>query len=320
MRIATNSGILRQCVAFLILTGVVTVGSTSVPGTTVFFEQPLESGIANRVYVGHVDNGGLPTGSWDLVVLQQDPFTSTGRLVPTSWNAGSKTGFVPTSPSSAQLGFRNQLGTSTAQMEGDTVGAYINSKDLPTTLSNQKMMITPEYKFPSGAAPVPFAHATSVLNGEMDLQVPVAVGRHTYVNADLLFVAPNGVRVSYGIKLFQNGAKSAVLGSRYDEVDNAYMINCPLGTDTRFLTKGSTGGSSTGTPWLGWRHFQWSIDQTQFVAALDRLAAQYPAAVKTTDPTQYVFAGVHLNAEFHYSPDPAELGWSMRGLKLWLSW
>jgi len=320
MRIAKNSGILRQCVAFLTLTAAATVGSTSVPGSTVFFEQPLESGIANRVYVAHVDHGGLPTGSWDLVVLQKDPFTATGRLVPTSWNAGSKTGFVPASPSTAQLGFRNQVGTSTAQMEGDTVGAYINSRDLPTTLSNQKMMITPEYRFPSGATPVPFAHATSVLNGEMDLQVPVAVGRQTYVTADLLFLAPSGARISFGIKLFHNGAKSALLGGGYDEIDNAYMINCPLGTDTRFLTKGSTSGSSTGTPWLGWRHFQWSIDQAQFVAALDRLAAQFPAAVQTTDPTQFVFAGMHLNAEFHYSPDPAELGWSMRGLKLWLSW
>ncbi len=322
MRIDQNSGLLRRCVVVIVSTLAAggTVASTSVAGTTIFFEQPSESGIAGNVYVAHVDKGGLPTGSWDLVVLQPDPFTSTGYLVPTSWNAGSKTGFVPASPATAQVGFRNQVGTSTAQMEGDTVGAYLNSKDLPTTLSNQKMMITPQYRFPSGATPVPFAHSTSVLNAELDLQVPVAVGSHTYVNADLLFVGPNGARISYGIKLFQNGARTAVLGGGYDDVDNAYMINCPLGTDTRFLTKASTSGSSTGTPWLGWRHFQWTIDQAQFIAALNRLAAQYPATIQTTDPTQYVFAGMHLNAEFHYSPDPAELGWSMRGLKLWLSW
>lgn len=320
MRIDTRSDILCQCVTALTLTAAGGFASASAAGTTDLFEQPLESGIANHVYVAHVDKGGLPTGAWDLVVLQKNPFTSTGYLVPTSWDAGSKTGFVPTSPSTAQLGFRNQVGTSTAQMEGDTVGAYLNSKDVPTSLSNQKMMITPLYRFPSGATPVPFASSTSVLNAELDLQVPVAVGSHTYVNADLLFVDPYGVRISYGVKLFQNGAHSAVLGSRYDDVDNAYMINCPLDTDTQFLTKAPSSGSSTGTPWLGWRHFQWTIDQTQFVAALHRLAAQYPATVKTTDPTQYAFAGMHLNAEFHYSPDPAELGWSMRGVKLWSSW
>jgi hypothetical protein len=254
------------------------------------------------------------------VVLQKDPFTPTGYLVSTSWNAGSKTGFVPNSPSTAQRGFRNQAGTTTAQMEGDTVGVYLNSKDLPTTLTYQKMMITPQYRFPSGATPVPFAHATSVLNGELDLQVPVAVGSSTYVTADFLFVDPNGVRISYGVKLFRNGSHGSLVGSSYNDIDNSYMINCPLGTDTHFLTKASTSGSFTGTPWVGWRHFQWSIDQAQFVAAINRLNAQYPSKVRTTDPTQYVFAGWHLNAEFHYSPEPAELGWSMRGLKLWSSW
>jgi len=321
MRIDTNWGLLRQCILGLALTAVGTVGSTSVAGTTVLFQQPLESGIANNIYVAHADKGGLPVGSWDQVVMQEDPFTSTGHLVPTSWNAGSKTGFVPDSPSTAQLGFRNQAGTSTAQMEGDTVGAYINSKDLPTTLSQQKMMITPEYRFPLGATPVPFAHSTTQLNVEMDLQIPWAVGGDTYVNADLLFYDPYGLRVSYNVKIFKNGSQEALLGSHYDAIDNAYMINCPLyGNDSRFVTKASTSGSSTGTPWSGWRHFQYSIDQAQFVAAIKRLAAQYPTKVRTTDPTQYVFAGIHLNAEFHYSPEPAELGWSMRGLKLWLSY
>lgn len=322
MRFDGNGGLPRQGVVLLALTLAAgnTVASPIVGGTTVLFEQPLESGIAQNLYIAHVDTGGMPTGSWDLVVMQKDPFTSTGRLVPTSWNAGSKTGFVPTSPATAQVGFRNQVGTSTAQMEGDTVGAYLNSKDLPTTRSNQKMMITPQYRFPAGAVPVPFAHATSVLNAELDLQVPVAAGSSTYVNADLLFIGPNGTRISFGIKLFQNGAHTAVLGGGYDDVADAYMLNCPLGTDTRFLTKASTSGSSTGTPWLGWRHFQWQIDQAQFIAALNRLAAQFPDTVQTTDPTQYTFAGMHLNSEFHYSPDPAELGWSMRGLKLWLSW
>ncbi|MBS0379319.1 MAG: hypothetical protein JSS29_12585 [Proteobacteria bacterium] len=314
-----RSPTVRGFVVATLVAAAATAG-TAAAGTTVLFEQPSVSGIANNVYVAQVDKGGLPTGTWDLVVLQRDPFTTSGHLVPTSWNATAQTGFTPASASTAELGFRNQSGTSTAIMEGDTVAAYLNSKDLPTTLSNQKMMITPQYRFPAGATPVPFASSTNVLNGELDLQIPVAVGRHTYVNADLLFVGPTGARVSYGVKLFQNGARTAVVGGGYDEVDNAYMINCPLDSGTQFLTKASTSGTSTGTPWTGWRHFQWSIDETQFVAALKRLAQEYPNVVQTTDPTQYVFAGFHLNAEFHYSPTPAELGWSMRGLKLWTSW
>lgn len=319
MHIDKSSGFLRQCIAVLTLTAAVTVGSTSAAGTTVLFEQPLTSGIANNSFVAHVTKAGSPKGTFDLVLWQPDPYTSTGYLVPTSWDAGSQTGFVPTSPSTAQLGFRNQVGTSTAQMEGDTVGAYLNSQDLPTALRNQKMMITPQYIFPSGARPVPFASSTSLLNAEMDLQIPVAVGSKTYVNADFLFVGPNGVRISYGVKLFQNGARHSTLSTGYDSSANDYQIDCPLGTDTQFLTKASTSGSSTGIPWLGWRHFQWTIDQAQFFAALNQLAAQYPAKVQSTDVTSYVLVEVHLNAEFHYSPAPAELGWSMRGLKVWVS-
>src|SRR6266851_10509311 len=132
MRSDKNSRILRQCAAVLTLTAAVTAGSTSVAATNDLFDQPLESGIAGNLFVAHVTKAGMPKGTFDLVLLQPNPYTSTGYLVPTSWDAGSKTGFVPTLPSIAQLGFRNQVGTSTAQMEGDTVGAYLNSKDLPT--------------------------------------------------------------------------------------------------------------------------------------------------------------------------------------------
>ena len=115
MNFDKGSGILRPCVAVMTLTAAVTVGSTGVAGTTNLFEQPLESGIASNLFVAHVTKAGMPKGTFDMVVLQPNPLTSNGYLVPTSWNAGSKTGFAPTSPSTAQLGFLNKAGTSTAQ-------------------------------------------------------------------------------------------------------------------------------------------------------------------------------------------------------------
>jgi hypothetical protein len=139
-----SSGIPRQFVTLLIFAAAVLVGATSVAGTTVLIEQPSPSGIAHDIFVAHVAKSGMPTGTFDLVVEQPDPFTSSGNLVPTSWDAGSQTGFAPASPSTAQLGFRNQTGTSTVQMEGDIVGAYLNSRDLPTSLTYQKMMTAPQ--------------------------------------------------------------------------------------------------------------------------------------------------------------------------------
>jgi hypothetical protein len=319
MNLGRNSRISRQCVAVLALTAAVTTGSASAAGTTNLFDQPLESGIANKLFVAHVTKAGMPKGVFDLVALQPNPHTSNGQLVPTSWDAGAKTGFAPTSPTTAQLGFTNQADSSTAQMEGDTVGAYLNSKDLPTNLSNQLMMISPQYIFPSGVSPVPFASSASVLNGELDLQIPTAVGKDTYVSADLSFLDPNGLRVSYSVNLFHNGVRSFLVSTVYDAAEDIYILDAPLDAGQQFLSLAQGSVSATGTPWTGWRHFQWTIDQAQFVAALKYLAAKYPGKITSTDPTQYVLVQVHLNAEFHYSPTPAELGWSMRGLNVWVS-
>jgi hypothetical protein len=82
-------------------------------------------------------------------------------------------------------------------------------------------------------------------------------------------------------------------------------------------TQAQGSASWTGVPWVGWQHYEWSISQTQCVAALNYLVAQFPGKVQSTDPIQYVLAEVHLNPEFHFQPAPAELGWSyawMEGL------
>ena len=133
-----------------------------------------------------------------------------------------------------------------------------------------------------------------------------------------MFEDPNGVRISYGVEIFRNGSRPQLVGSGYEVDSNSYMLNSPLGVDQQFVTKAHDSASATGTPWLGWQHFEWSISQAQFVAALDYLVAHSPSKVQLTYPTQYMLVEMHLNAEFHFQPDPAELGWSMHGWKVWI--
>ncbi|MGO9635835.1 MAG: hypothetical protein ACLPX1_18360 [Steroidobacteraceae bacterium] len=282
------------------------------------FEQPQESSIAGHLVVPLANHTPPPKGVFGLVLWQPNPNVSNGLLVPTAWDAGAQTGFTPASPLTAtQLGFQAKAGTSTAQMDGDTVGAYLNSADLPGAPAGQKMMITPQFIFTAGNEPVPFASSNSSLGASMDLQIPTAVGSDTYVLADFLFVGPNGVRISYGVKIFSNGESTQQTGASYVSDANVYQLNSPLGADPRFVTQAQGSAPATGTPWLGWQHFEWSTTQAQFVAVINYLAAQFPENVQSTDPTQYVLAEVHLNAEFHFQPAPAELGWSMRGWKVW---
>ena len=321
MHFVKSFGILRHSVAVLTLATAASAGLASLAGaTTNVYEQPLVSGIADHIFVAHVTKGGMPTGTFDMIVEQLDPWTSTGNLVPTSWNAGSQTGFFPTSPSTAQMGYRNKAGTSTAQMEGGVVGAYLNSRDLPTTKSNRLFMITPQYRYIPGTEPVPFGSSTSVLNGEMDLQVPVAVGKDTYVTADFLFLDANGTRISFGFKAFQNGvAGTTVFGSLYDVPEAVFILNSPIAPGQKFVSIAAGSAVAGGDTWSGWRHFQWSINRAQFAAALKYLVAKYPGKITSTDPAAYVFSQVHLNAEFMYSPAPAELGWSMKNMNVWIT-
>ena len=298
---------------------VTTSSGVSSPGSTVLFQQPQESGIAGQFFVPLATHTSPRTGMFELILWQPNPDTADGGARADRWDAGSETGFTPTSPLTAQLGFQDQAGTSTAQMEGGTVGAYINSANLPGSPAGQTMMITPQFLFSPGTEPVPFSSRNSVLASSMDLQIPTAAGNDTYVVADFLFEDPNGVRVSIGAKIFGNGETNPVVGSGYDAPSHTYLLNSPLEGAQQFVTQVAGSASTTGTPWAGWRHYEWSVSQAQFVAAINYLAAQYPGKVTTTDPTMYVLAEVHLNAEFHFQPDPAELGWSMTGWKVSLA-
>jgi hypothetical protein len=289
------------------------------PPTTILFEQPQSSGIAGHFVVPMATHTPPPKGTFALVLWQPNPFQASGGLVPTVWDAGSRTGFTPADVTVAQLGFRNVSGTSTVQSEGDVVGAYINSADLPKSTVDQKMMITPQYIFPAGNQPMPFASARGLLSGALELQVPTASGSDAYVLADFLFLDSNGVRISLGVKLFRNGGSgtSPLIGTGYALGSKTYMLNFPLGLNQSYVTRASGSAAQTTATWSGWRYFEWSISEAQFVSALKDLTAQFPGHVISTDPAQYVLAEVHLNAEFHTQGKPAGLGWSMRGLKVW---
>lgn len=286
--------------------------------TTVLFEQPQVTGIAGHFADPLATHTAAPEGAFAMVLWEPDRFQSNGQPVPTGWDAGSQTGFTPSDAMSAQLGFQNQTGTSTAQMEDGTVGAYLNSQDLPPSTSDQKMMITPEFTFPSGSQPLPFVSAQSSVSGSFDAQVPMAVGPDTYVTADLLFEdVTSGVRISYGVVIFHNDDKNPVVSTGYDAPSGNYMLTSPLGVDQRYVTRASNSALWSGTPWSEWRHFEWSISEAQFVSGLQLLTTQFPGKVTSTDPSEYVLTKIHLNAEFHTKGQVAELGWSMRGMKLW---
>jgi hypothetical protein len=288
----------------------------------VLVKQPRADGIGGRLLEPHLTHVTPGSGELHLVLWQANPHKADGTLVPTTWAAGSKTGFYPAAPlEGKQLGFEDRDGSSTAQWDQDTIGVYLNSRDLPAETHKQKMMITPSYRFANDQEPQPFKGSGSVLRALLDLQVPTAVDEHTpgsdtYIVLIFVFKDKQGVLISYGVSLFRNGSTHSRVSTGFDSDSHSFMITSPLGEDEQFVSKAQGSSSKMNHPWRGWQHYEFSITQSNFAGAIRFLAQQYPGDVKSSSPEDYVLASVHLNAELHFHTAPAELGWSMRNLEV----
>src|SRR5450755_764973 len=192
----------------------------------VLFEQPLLDGVDGNFIVPRADHRPPPPGAFHMILWQPNPNRADGKAVPVTWNAGDRTGFYPAAPvDKHQAGFRDAAGTSTVQIAGDTVGAYINSADLPAGSHKDKMMMTPEISVAPPAQVRPFAQTGRVIFVSLELQVPTAIDAHregsaTYITADLNFAdRTRGTKISYGCNLFFNGHPNRKSGGdiRFDE-------------------------------------------------------------------------------------------------------
>jgi len=291
----------------------------------VLFEQPSLNGVEGNFIVPRAEHIRPPAGAFHMILWQPNPNRSDGMLVPTDWKAGEKTGFYPAPPvDKHQAGYRNAPGSSTVQIDGDTVGAYINSADLSGGSHKFKMMMTPEMSMVAPAQAHPFAQAGRAILVSLELQVPTAVDAHnagseTYVSADLMFVDPSrGTKISYGCNLFFNGHPHREPGGhiRLDEDSQNMMINSVVGLQNTWLTTEPRSAVSQSAPWRGWKLFRFAITEKNFVDALNALNQRGAAGKASVNPGDYAFAKFHLNAELHFRTSAAELGWSMRHAKV----
>jgi len=287
----------------------------------VLFEQRSLDGVEGNYTVPLAEHRPPPTGVFHMILWQPNPNRPDGMLVPTAWKAGDKTGFYPSAPiDKHQAGFRDAPGVSTLQIDGDTVGAFVNSADLPEGSHNFKMMMTPEMSVAPAAQIHPFAQSGRAILVSLELQVPTAVDAHnegstTYVSADLMFVDGNrGTRISYGCNLFFNGHPHRKPGGhiRLDEDSHNMMINSVVGLDSGWLVTQPGSAVSQSAPWRGWKTFRFAITEKNFVDALTAYNKQDAMAKASMNPGDYAFAKFHLNAELHFRTSAAELGWSMR--------
>ncbi len=304
----------------------------------VLFSQPEVSEIGGRVYV--IER--RPLGEWFMISWQKSPFTPDGKFVPVDWDPGEKTGLsIPdvNARRRAQRGMRNAAGSTVCQMYGDAVGAYLNSADLsgdgvdaeghPLPGSDgYKQMITPSYMFAPQETVNPWRTPGSRLEVSLDMQIPTAVcteqkGSLAYVNPLIQLTDPNTkLRLSWGPMLFSKRSKGEhtkpLQHIAYDAPSRSWMIRDRLVPGASWLEMASGSASYQSAPWRGWRHFSWSVSRDHVTAALEAMRRQEPAVKLSADPGDYQLTWFHLNAETHFQSAPAELGWSMRNLRITL--
>jgi hypothetical protein len=300
-------------------------GAQASAASTMLFAQPSLDGIVDNFFVPAAEHRPPRVGIFTLILWQPNPNRQDGKLVPTDWSAGERTGFYPSVPLARhQAGFRDVHGTSTVQADGDTVGAYINSADLPTGSHQFKMMITPQIIFAPPDQVRPYEQAGRAVVVSLELQVPTAVDGHndgsdTYVSADLVFVDRNrSTKISYGCNLFFNGhPRRRPVGNIALDLDTQnMMINSAVGWQHDWLTALGSSAVSQSAPWKGWKAFNFAITENNFVSALAALNQKNPGVHASVNPADYTLVQFHLNAELHFKTSAAELGWSMRRAKI----
>jgi hypothetical protein len=313
-------------------TGVVTEAGEA--NGHVLFAQPEVRDIGDRFYVAE----RRPLGQWVMTSWQHSPFTAEGKFVPVGWDPGPKTGLSIAGPRrNAQRGMQDAAGTTTGQMHGPAVGAYLNSADLSVEGRNEqgrplpgsggyKMMITPQILFAPDSIIRPFRRRDSRLDLRLELQVPTAAcaerkGSLAYVSAVLLLIDPQTrLRISYITGLFSKRSRmapsTAIEHIAHDGPSRSWMIQCNVVRDHPWLDLHPHSASYQTAPWRGWRRFSWSIRREHVAAALAALRRQQPEAEASTDPADYQLRSFHLNAEIKYEAAPAEMGWSMRRARI----
>ena len=146
-------------------------------------------------------------------------------------------------------------------------------------------------------------------------------GSLAYSNPLLTLVDPKTkLKISWGPMLFsqrsRGDATRPLQRIAYDAPSHSWMIRDRLVPGASWLELAPGSVSYQTAPWRGWRHFCWSVSRAHVAAALKTMREQEPELKISTDPGDYQLTAFHLNAETHFQTAPAELGWSMRNLRI----
>lgn len=317
---------------YLIFHGVKPSEESNTPqpnSSTVIFEQPDLAGVPGNFFVpsSAVEKNKYPKSPpFKLIFWQGNPFQADGELVPSNWNAELKTGLDIGEDRNAQYSLKSSGPSSTVQIKGHSVGAYLNSADLINSRfqADPAMMITPGIDLPDQSL-FPFADPQQELYQSMKLRIPTAVSQSrphntVYVVSDFLFVdRTTGTKITYEVGLFHQNPHAPALTPEgliktevglFDPGTHSYQVGNPLSPLAR-LNEPVEGSALYSTlPWPEERHIAFTISWKNFKTGLESLNAK-GGYTGSMNPADYALRQWHLNAEMQYDSTPTQIGWSL---------
>lgn len=301
---------------------------------TTIFEQPELDGVPGNFFVpsSTIENNKYPKSPpFKLIFWQGNPFQANGELVPSTWDAASKTGLDVGDDRDAQYSLRPSGPSSTVQIRGHAVGAYLNSADLFNSRfqADPAMMITPGIDLPNQNI-FPFAQPKQKLYQSLKVRIPTAVSQSrphntVYVVSDFLFIdRTTGTKLTYEVGLFHQNPHAPPLTREgliktevglFDAGTHSFQVGSPLSPLAR-LNEPVEGSALYSTlPWSDERRIAFTISWQNFKTALESLQSK-GAYSGSMNPADYVLRQWHLNAEMQYDQTPTELGWSLSNVKI----
>ena len=224
-----------------------TPASAAKSDPTVIFEQPELKGVPGNFFVpsSAIEKNKYPTSPpFKLIFWQGNPLQANGELVPSTWDAKSKTGLDVHNDRNAQFSLKSSGPSSTVQIKGRSVGAYLDSADLANSRFrvDPAMMITPGIDLPDQNI-FPFADPKQKLYQSLTLRIPTALSQSrphntVYVVSDFLFVdRTTGTKLTYEVGLFHQNPHAPPLTREglvktevglFDPGTHSYQVGSPL--------------------------------------------------------------------------------------------
>jgi len=278
-----------------------------------FQQQPAASGINGALYVAGSSAPEPPNNVFGLVALEAPPVSYVG----TAWNAGNLTGFTPTVQNyTTQLGYANTSGnnpTTTAQMQGNTVGAYLQSVDFPGGSSDGSICIAAVVNIAAPIEGSPWAAGGS-LNAQFGFQVPTATTTTAapFASANAVLTSSvDGTEIILQAVLLNLGSTSTAVFSGLDS-DGSISFGVPLvAGNSQYVSMASgSAGYLTAPTTGGYLSYNFSFSSTQFAAILAYLASQ---ALTEVFDTSAATPNAGQTLTFAAKPDNAATGWGVAG-------